>query len=760
MKIAMLGPYPVNDEVNSINGGVQAVIVNLVKGLSRFSDLDIHIITASHSIKKDMDFKSNGVTVHAVPLDNIFGNLTLYSRTRKRLCRKIYEIKPDLVHAHSFGYCTSAALDSGHKRLIVSTHGIRDGRWYAPHNITDSIRAYLQHCMYYRCARRVKDIVINSPYARERLSGFKQIKMRELNNPVSDIFFGVDNSLEEEGRVLFVGNVCEAKGIMTMLEAMDILKGPFPEMKLIIAGPIASRDFYSKASCFIKERGLDDRINFLGHLDEDRLRQEYQKASIFAFPSRQDVAPIALLQAMATGKAIVASKAGGIPYIIDDGVNGFLIEKDNPNALADKIALFLKDSALRRKLGVNAIDKVSRENRISVVTEKLHNIYNEIEINPMKIEEVSDYKRFQDYKAEWEGLLSRSDVDNIFLTHDWIDSCIKHFYRNDRLLILNVSNGGRLVGIAPLVIRRDRYFGLPVKTISFIGTSISDRMDFILDGDKEEIIALIFDYLLSMKEDWDIIDLQEFPEYTGNIKAVERCVSGRGISNVLISTQRSFFINLGKNRDFLFQKFSKKLNRRLKKIKNKGIGLNLEFQRYADGDIKIEGLFTEAEAIEGRSWKGNRQSGIFSKKETRDFHTEILNRFSKNKWIDFSIVSADKKPVAYVYNYLYGNRIYNYSAAFDKKYSRISAGTMLMWWILKDSSSLKGVLEFDFARGEDSWKTRFTRNFRVHSRARVFRGAFYPACLYILQARVMPYMRRIKILHKSWMKIKDALRWG
>ena len=237
------------------------------------------------------------------------------------------------------------------------------------------------------------------------------------------------------------------------------------------------------------------------------------------------MAPIALLQAMATGKAIVASKAGGIPYIIDDGVNGFLIEKDNPNALADKIALFLKDSALRRKLGVNAIDKVSRENRISVVTEKLHNIYNEIEINPMKIEEVSDYKRFQDYKAEWEGLLSRSDVDNIFLTHDWIDSCIKHFYRNDRLLILNVSNGGRLVGIAPLVIRRDRYFGLPVKTISFIGTSISDRMDFILDGDKEEIIALIFDYLLSMKEDWDIIDLQEFPEYTGNIKAVERCVS-------------------------------------------------------------------------------------------------------------------------------------------------------------------------------------------------------------------------------------------
>lgn len=377
----------------------------------------------------------------------------------------------------------------------------------------------------------------------------------------------------------------------------------------------------------------------------------------------------------------------------------------------------------------------------------------------MKIIEVSDYKKFMDRKAEWEDLLSRSKVNNIFLTHDWIDSCIRHFYANDRLLILNVFNGANLTGIAPLAIKKEKYFGLLVKTVSFIGTSISDRMDFILDGNKEEIIELIFDYLISIKEEWDFIDLQEFAEYTGNMSAIERYVKDRKVINIFGTAKKSYFINFDASREFIFQKFSKKLNRRFKKINNKNIGLNLEFQRYSNGNIKAEGLFAEAEAIEGRSWKGKKQSGIFLKKETRDFHREILNRFSKNRWIDFSILSVNKKPVAYIYNYLYGHRAYNYSVAFDKKYSDISAGTMLMWWILRDSKFLGVVLEFDFARGEDSWKTRFTQNFRIHSRVRIFKDAFYSKCLYLLQSRIMPFMRGVKILHSAWMKIKDVLRW-
>lgn len=378
MKVAILGPYPIDNNINSVNGGVQAVIVNLVKGLLKFKDLDIHIVTASHFTDKVMVSEFNGVNVHVVPQDRIFGNATLYFKTRRSISKKICDIKPDLVHTHCFGYETLAALDSGHKKVIVSTHGIRNGQWGVRHNIPDSIRVYLQDCIYKRCIERAENIVINSPYAREHLAGFKRMKIWEIDNPVSDMFFSADNNAEENARILFVGNVCEAKGVMTILKAIDVLKPVFPEIRLRIAGPVSGPEFYSRATAFIKERGMEKNINFLGHLNDEKLREEYQKAGVFAFPSQQDVAPIALLQAMAGGKAIVATRVGGIPYIIENGKNGFLIEKDDYRALADKISLFITNSELRRGLGANARDKVSKNNTVSQVSEKLYTIYNEV----------------------------------------------------------------------------------------------------------------------------------------------------------------------------------------------------------------------------------------------------------------------------------------------------------------------------------------------------------------------------------------------
>jgi|GEM_PF-2502618 len=378
MKLAMIGPYPVNNETERINGGVQAVVVNLVNGLLRFSDLEIHIITASHSVKKDMDYKSNGMTVHSVPLDRIFGNSTLYYSTRKRILKKIREIKPDILHSHCFGYETLAALDSRHKKIIISTHGINTAKWGPAYNILDTMRVYMQNRIYENCIKRAENILINTQYAGQHLRGFNKIKICELNNPVSDIFLDMDNRHEDDERILFVGNVCQRKGIMTLLEAVNILKPCFRNLRLMIAGPVAEKDYYVKLSAFVKDNGLSECVHFLWQLNERELRNEYQKASIFAFPSLKDEAPVALLQAMASGKAIVATRAGGIPYMIDEGVTGFLIEKENSADLADRIALFIKDSGLRRRFGGNAREKALKENSIAAVTDRLYCIYKKV----------------------------------------------------------------------------------------------------------------------------------------------------------------------------------------------------------------------------------------------------------------------------------------------------------------------------------------------------------------------------------------------
>ena len=370
------------------------------------------------------------------------------------------------------------------------------------------------------------------------------------------------------------------------------------------------------------------------------------------------------------------------------------------------------------------------------------------------VSQVSSYDTFRNCKDKWDGLLSKSDADNIFLTYDWIDACLRHFHKKEEMLILNVFHDNKLVGIAPLVIIKKRYAWFTVKIVSFIGTSVSDRMDFIIDGNKEEIITLMLDYLMKIKRRWDIVDLQEITEGTGTMKIIERYMGNNKIMNIIGPQAKSFFIELSRNKDFIFQKYSTRLRKRLRK--NKLTDLNFKTERHANGDINADNLFSTMSNIEKHSWKDEDQCGIFLKRESECFHKQIFDRFSNNKWLDVAILSINAKPVAYIYNYLYKQKSYNYNIAFDKKYYNFSPGVILMMWMLKDSAS-KDISEFDFIRGDALWKRRLTETFRIHDRVKFFNDTFFSKRLYYLQTKIKPGLKKIKIVYIIWKILKEGI---
>ncbi len=378
MKIIMLGPYPLDKDTGIISGGVEAVMVNMAKGLSRFTDIDMYILTACPHVKKTAHFIRDGKKVHVVRLDKHFGNLTLYSRTRRRIREVIGEIKPDIIHTHMFGYYTLAALETNRPNILVSTHGISNCNWGLSYGLIETMRRYLQDYTYIRCLKKAKNIIVNNPYSRNSLKGFPDKRIYELNNPLSDVYFKKNGEKENEKRVLFAGNICKAKGVMILVRSAKALSRKINGLKFVIAGPVLEKDFYADIKRFISENCLDGIIEFTGRLDENELAEEYKKASIFAFPSYQDVAPLALLQAMALGKAVIATRVGGIPHIVDDGVNGILIDRDNPFQLAEKIEAVMLETSARKKVGREARKKINEEYSINKVTENLYRIYKEV----------------------------------------------------------------------------------------------------------------------------------------------------------------------------------------------------------------------------------------------------------------------------------------------------------------------------------------------------------------------------------------------
>ena len=149
-------------------------------------------------------------------------------------------------------------------------------------------------------------------------------------------------------------NVNARKGFGDLVEAVERLRGRVSTDALEIA-------------VFGSEAGVpatigEFRVRNLGVIDdEDRLVTAYAAADVFAAPSRADNLPNTVIEAMSVGIPTVAYAVGGIPEIIDDGVNGLLAAAGQPAALADALARAAEDSPLRARLGQAAREKAVRQ---------------------------------------------------------------------------------------------------------------------------------------------------------------------------------------------------------------------------------------------------------------------------------------------------------------------------------------------------------------------------------------------------------------
>lgn len=97
--------------------------------------------------------------------------------------------------------------------------------------------------------------------------------------------------------------------------------------------------------------GLEKSVIFSGYMSEEMLKEAYGTCDLFVLPSVWEVLPIAVLEAMSSGKPVVCTDAGGDREMVRDGVNGYVVPMRDPAALAEKVNLVLADAQLRVRMG-------------------------------------------------------------------------------------------------------------------------------------------------------------------------------------------------------------------------------------------------------------------------------------------------------------------------------------------------------------------------------------------------------------------------
>ena len=160
---------------------------------------------------------------------------------------------------------------------------------------------------------------------------------------------------EESGLTLFTGTVCEKKGIRQLVQAMPRILETVPHARLLVAGrdtidPVTGYSFTKRLRELLPPH-IAARVEFLGHVENDRLPELIARAEVCAYPSQMEAMPVAWLEGLASGKAVLASRTGPGPEVIEDGVNGLLCDPHDPASIADRAITLLSDTNLRQRLG-------------------------------------------------------------------------------------------------------------------------------------------------------------------------------------------------------------------------------------------------------------------------------------------------------------------------------------------------------------------------------------------------------------------------
>jgi glycosyltransferase involved in cell wall biosynthesis len=237
--------------------------------------------------------------------------------------------------------------------------------------------------------KRSNKIIAVSDFTRRELLQYYKVredKIRVIHNgvdtkkfqPASDkrkakqeLGFNPDDTA-----ILSVGRLYARKGLFTLIDSMPAVVRKFPRAKFIISGRGQS-DEMKKLVAHAQRLGVIDNIIFTGYYPDRKLPRLYQAADVFAFSTFYENLPFAVLEALSTGLPVVTTNVGGIPEMIDDGKNGFLVQPFDSPELSDRILYYLEHPDATSEMAIMARKVIEERFDWRLIVKKVLAVYDE-----------------------------------------------------------------------------------------------------------------------------------------------------------------------------------------------------------------------------------------------------------------------------------------------------------------------------------------------------------------------------------------------
>jgi len=346
-------------------GGAERLVLAAATGLPR-SIYDVRICCFSEGGPLADEAAEHGVQVWCL------GTFPSWRRpaTLWRLHRIIRTFAPDIVHTHLQApnlYGRLVALASGVPIIVASEHNVYSAK----------ARRYIRLEQF--LARRTTALVAVTEEVRGFLSaqlGISATRIQTIENGIAPASASTEGVAElrrrlaiAPGRLVLatVASLTSKKGHTFLLDAMARLPERGIDCELVLAGDGPERAALEARAASL---GIADRVHFLGVVRQ--VADVLALCDVFVLPSIVEGLPLALLEAMAAGKPVVATAVGGVPDAVSAGINGVLVAPGAPDALAEALECICLRSDLRQTFGdrgrVTVLDRFTEDRHLAALS--------------------------------------------------------------------------------------------------------------------------------------------------------------------------------------------------------------------------------------------------------------------------------------------------------------------------------------------------------------------------------------------------------
>lgn len=354
-------------------GGMENYAYNICKGLKEKYGWEIVIATSKNEDEFYSRAALEGMKIYRLPVWFKISNTPINPLWYFQIRSIIKKENPDIINAHTpVPFISDVACRArGKVAFVLTYHGD-----LVKSNFFLKTAVWLYYSLIGNSTLKDSDHIISNSihYAK------KSPHLRNFLKKILIISPGVDPEMfqirpqEKTNDILYVGRIeknSDLKGIKYLLEAVSLIKKAKPGISLKLVGSGDRVDYFKE---YAQDLGIRDNVFFAGQKIGADLAAEYQQSKLLVLPSiNAESFGTVLIEAMAFKLPVIGSNIGGIPDVIEDNENGFLVEPRDPVSLSKKILEILHDQILAQRLGENgflkAMNNYSWEKKIEITND-------------------------------------------------------------------------------------------------------------------------------------------------------------------------------------------------------------------------------------------------------------------------------------------------------------------------------------------------------------------------------------------------------